>query len=193
VWLTTGTALLAVGLQAVAALPYAPYYGAHRNHLLGGSLLAQKVITLGDQHEGILDAVDYIKANSDDGVIVASPTRLFPSLEQYFDDINVVYMSTEDVDFYVFPIVVRQRQYLLDQWEEIWNGYQDQTPELIVYFDGVEYMRVHAADPDLDLPHVEIHRGGVWLIVLAWAWTIALAVVTVLSIRRIRIRQETAL
>jgi hypothetical protein len=191
-WRTTGIALLAVGLQAVAALPYAPHYGAHLNHLLGGNLLAQKAITLGDQHEGILYAVDYIKANSEEGAIIASPTRLFPSLEQYFEDVDVVYMSSADVDFYIFPIVVRQRRYLLDQWEEIWDSYQDQTPELIVYFDGVEYLRVHAADPDLDLPHVEIHRGGVWLIVLAWVWAIALAALVVLSIRRIN-SQEMAL
>ncbi len=192
VWRTTGIALLAVGLQALAALVYAPHYGAHRNHLLGGNLMAQKVITLGDQHEGILYAVDYIKANSDEGVVVASPTRLFPSLEQYFPDTDVVYMSTEDVDFYVFPVVVRQRRYLLDQWEELWNKYQDQTPGLVVYYDGVEYMRVDAADPDLDLPHVEIHRGGAWLIVLAWVWAIALAAVTILSVRRIKVRQEAA-
>jgi 4-amino-4-deoxy-L-arabinose transferase-like glycosyltransferase len=59
-WLPTAFVALALAIQAVVVLPRHPYYGTHHNHLLGGSRVAQRVLPLQDQGEGLDLAAQYL-------------------------------------------------------------------------------------------------------------------------------------
>jgi hypothetical protein len=51
-----------VALQALAVLPYAPYYVMSRNHLLGGVRGTANMVTLMEENEGALDVANYLDA-----------------------------------------------------------------------------------------------------------------------------------
>ena len=52
--------ILALVLQAGLVLRHHPYYGTHHNGLLGGSRVAQHVLPLQDQGEGLDLAAEYL-------------------------------------------------------------------------------------------------------------------------------------
>jgi hypothetical protein len=56
-----------------------------------------------------------------------------------------------------------------------------------VTFDGVPFIYVYAGEDPAPAEPVVIRRGGVGLIALAWAGTLALIVTVILSLRRLRV------
>ena len=50
----------ALAVQAVATLRHHPYYGTHHNLLLGGSRVAQHILTLGGEAEGLDQAARFL-------------------------------------------------------------------------------------------------------------------------------------
>lgn len=174
VWAAGALSAVALTVHAVSTVAYAPAYGAYHNPLLGGNPVAQQVLELADQNEGILEIGAYLADHATSGEdTVGVPLRLYLSLRQYFPRSEMLDMDP-GADFYVFSAEQRQRSIDLDEWAGAWIRLGDQQPVLSVRFDGVEYLSLYAADPARDLPHQVIDRGGSWLIVLAWVWTIAL-------------------
>jgi len=184
VWLLS----LVVGLQALIALPYAPNYGAHHNHLLGGNRVAVKVIEIVGQNEGITFVTHYLNQLPEAGSLrvgVASP--LERSVEQYFSGNIALDMTGED-DYHLFSLINLQRQFNLKRWLGAWEAHtsQGEPPQVTVIIDGVEYMWLYATQPSAGSEPVVVRRGGgLGFIVLAWAWTIGLVATFGWALRQI--------
>jgi hypothetical protein len=175
---------LAVGLQMLVALLYAPNYGAHHNHLLGGNRVAVKMIEIMAQNEGVDYVADYLGRQPDVASLRLgiSPT-LGDSVAQHFRGKIIVGMPP-DADYYLFNVAAIQRRFNPEQWEATWEAYRDQPAQVVVIFDGAECMWLYAAQPDESVPGVVIRRGGIGLVGLAWAWTAALLAVLVWALRQ---------
>jgi hypothetical protein len=174
---------LTVGLQVMVALLYAPNYGAHHNHLLGGNRVAVRVIEIMAQNEGITYVADYLGRQPDVASLQMgiSPT-LGDSVAQHFRGKIVIGMPP-DADYYLFNVAAIQRRFNPEQWEATWEAYRDRPAQVVVIFDGVECMWLYAAQPDESVPEVVIRRGGIGFIGLAWVWTAALLAALVLTLR----------
>jgi hypothetical protein len=61
-----------------------------------------------------------------------------------------------------------------DQWQPALSGFSADDARLIVRYDGVDYVEMYAEPGRTDLPTVRVRRGGVWLSVVAWLWTVCL-------------------
>jgi len=61
-WVPTAIIALALALQAGVGLPRHPYYGTHYNALLGGARVAQRILPLQDQGEGLDLAARFLNA-----------------------------------------------------------------------------------------------------------------------------------
>ncbi len=168
-----GNALVAgaIALQVIAGLPYAPDYGAHFNHLLGGNRGGSRVLEVGDQTEGITYVAQYLQTHAGSDETVAVMARGNPSVAQYHEE--VVAMEP-GADYYFFDLNHHQRMLESDTWMPLWEGFDGQQPEMIVQFDGVTYLWLFKADDADDAPPIIIRRGGLWLTALAWAWVTGL-------------------
>jgi len=187
-WLVTGAAVLS---QIVILLPYAPYYGAYRNHLFGGNQAAVKVLELSNENEGIIDVADYLYRNGVDDKKVGTTVMVGRSLMQYNDRVTEM---RPDLHFYVFDTYHRQRSLNLNQWLEYWEQLKDVEPSLVVRFDGVDYIWLVVRDMtgEKAVPVEVIDYGGNIWIALAWLWTIGLGVLVGLSLKKLKPVQPLA-
>ena len=64
-----------VALQALAVLPYAPYYIMSRNHLLGGVRGTADIVVIMEENEGMLDVTNYLDALPNSSHLRVSLTR----------------------------------------------------------------------------------------------------------------------
>jgi hypothetical protein len=175
---------LAVGAQALSALPYAPDYGAHHNHLLGSNRLAVQMIEVQGQNEGITYASGLLsRLPKPDAVRLAATGPLRNSLRQYFPG-EVITDMVSGADFYLFSLNAMQRHLKPDQWEATWEAFQGQPPVMVVSFDGVEHLWLYAAQPAGLTQTIAIGHGGIGLIVLAWLWTAGLIAALAWALRR---------
>jgi hypothetical protein len=174
-----------VALQALIALPYAPDYGAHHNHLLGGNRVAVSVIEIVGQNEGIIHVANYLDTQPDAGSLQVGVAPFVDySLKQYFSGEMPRHMTAED-DFHLFSVGPLQRSLNLEQWYFAWEAYQGAPPQVLVVIDGVEVMWLYATRPPTPYEPVVIRRGGgVGFIVLAWVWAVALAATIGWALRR---------
>lgn len=169
-----GNALVvaALVLQVIAGLPYAPDYGAHFNQLFGGNRGGSRVLEVGDQTEGITYVGRYLSEHAQSGETVAVMARGNPSVAQYHD---AVVAMRPGADYYFFDLNHWQRLLESDTWMPLWEGFEGDTPELIVQFDGVTYLWLFKAGDSDESPPVVIRRGGLWLTALAWGWVAGLS------------------
>ncbi|MBN1814121.1 MAG: glycosyltransferase family 39 protein [Anaerolineae bacterium] len=134
------TALIAVALvgQGVLVLRHHPYYGTHHNLLLGGSRVAQHVLHMGDQGEGLDLAARFLNS--------------YPGAERMEVGVqnmaNLMFGSNfsgrtrpidRPVDYRVFFINDVQREFLLGLWEDAWATCRQTGPLWTISFDGVPY------------------------------------------------------
>jgi hypothetical protein len=137
----TPMALIVVALvgQGVLVLRHHPYYGTHHNLLLGGSRVAQHVLHMGDQGEGLDLAARFLNS--------------YPRAEQMEVGVqnmaNLMFGSNfsgrtrpidRPVDYRVFSINDVQREFLLGLWEDSWEACQKTGPLWSAAFDGVPYV-----------------------------------------------------
>ena len=59
-WVSAIIITTALAVQAIATLRHHPYYGTHHNLLLGGSRVAQHILTLGGEAEGLDQAARFL-------------------------------------------------------------------------------------------------------------------------------------
>lgn len=181
--LPTALIAIAVGLQALVALPYAPDYGAHHNHLLGGNRVAVSLIEILEQQEGILYVADYLSRQPEaDALQIGTSESTGKVLDQYFSGVLRQNLTPKD-DYHLLTIKDLQRG--SERGEKAQAIYEESPPQLLVIIDGVEYVRLYATQPTTPYNPIVIRRGGgTGFIVLAWVWTVALGAALVWALGR---------
>ena len=162
-------------IQAVLVLRCHPYYGTHHNLLLGGSRVAQHVLHLGDQGEGLDLAADFLNQRPGAERLTVGVHDLHDLMFQGNFVGNVESIIDPDVDYKVYSVHYTRRQKRVYRWEEIQEAY-DQADELVwsTSFDGVPYVwiaRAYPHDPQaFEVDHPldvkmgdHIHLWGYWL------------------------------
>ena len=145
--LPTALSVLALVLQVGAVLRHHPYYGAHHNVLLGGSKVAQHVLPLQDQGEGLDLAAQYLNAlpRAQQSRVLIHPLgaeifeRDFMGFTTPFRDAWINYRI-----YYVNQVMRRLDS---EDWEDAWNDDKQNTPLWSVALDGVTYVWVYGAPP----------------------------------------------
>jgi hypothetical protein len=147
-WLPASLVVLALVLQASIVLPRHPYYGTHHNALLGGSKVAQRILPLQDQGEGLDLAAQYLntlpRAQRARAMIHRRGLVVFKR--------NFVGWTSFDSDpwtnYRVYGINQVMRRLHSEEWEEAWNADRQTIPLWSVAFDGVPYVWVYGAPPE---------------------------------------------
>ena len=153
-WLSMALVVLALALQAVVVFSRHPYYGTHHNTLLGGSRVAQRILPLQDQGEGLDLAAEYLntlpRAQQARAMVHPLGAELFE--RSFIGFTNTVLDPWINYRVYYVNQVMR----LLDSegWEEAWNVDRQTIPLWSVAFDGVTYVWVYGAPPE------ELAAGG---------------------------------
>jgi hypothetical protein len=138
-WMPTALVAVALAGQGALVLRHHPYYGTHHNLLLGGSRVAQRVLHMGDQGEGLDLAARFLNT--------------YPRAEQMEVGVqnmaNLMFGSNfsgrtrpidrPEVDYRVFFINDVQREFLIGLWEDAWETCQQTGPLWTASFDGVPY------------------------------------------------------
>ena len=147
-WLPTALAVLALVLPAGLVLPHHPYYGTHHNKLLGGSRVAQHILPLQDQGEGLDLAAQYLNT-----LPRAQQSRVLihPLGGELFDRWFIGYTGTTPdpwINYRVYTVNQVARRLDSDEWGGAWDADRQTNPLWSVAFDGVPYVWVYGAPPD---------------------------------------------
>jgi len=162
-WISTALVALAVALQAVVVLPRHPYYGTHHNALLGGSRVAQRILPLQDQGEGLDLAGRYLNTlpraqRASAGLhqrSVAIFRRNFVGLTSIVNDPPANYRV-----YYVNQVM---RHLGGEVWDDTWQVDRQSTPLWSIAFDGVTYVWVYGAPPEEPAPGGPEYEVDYWL------------------------------
>jgi len=146
-WLPTALIALALVLQAGVVLPRHPYYGTHHNYLLGGSRVAQHILPLQNQGEGLDLAARYLNTQPH-----AQQARalVYDLGAQVFRHSFLGFTNTGRdpwINYRVYYANQVQRHLGGREWEQAWNSDRQNTPLWSVAFDGVTYVWVYGAPP----------------------------------------------
>ena len=147
-WLPTALIGLALALQVGVVLPSHPYYGTHHNKLLGGSRLAQHVLLLQDQGEGLDLAAQVLntlpRAQQARAMVHPLGAELFERTFMGFTN------TVRDpwINYRVYYVNQTVRDLGGEEWEEAWNADRQTEPLWSVAFDGVTYVWVYGAPPE---------------------------------------------
>jgi hypothetical protein len=177
---------LAIGLQALVTLPFAPDYGAHFNYLLGGNRVAVWMLPIMEQNEGITYVGEYLSRQPgvDELAVAVSYRSGAFSLRQYFPGDILPEMSPEAAyDYDLFYLIADQRQRYTVGAKAAWQAQEANTPALVVRFDGIDYLKLYPTGVSATETEV-VRRGWSGLIAAAWIWTVALAGVLAWALRR---------
>jgi hypothetical protein len=138
---------LALMLQASIVLPRHPYYGTHNNTLLGGARIAQHILPMQDQGEGLDLAAQYLNT-------LPRAQRASAVLHQRS---GIVFRRTfEGRTYYSWVPWANYRVYYVNQvmrhlggeeWDAAWEADRQANPLWSVAFDGVTYVWVYGAPP----------------------------------------------
>ena len=147
-WLPTTLMALALVLQAGLVIPHHPYYGTHHNTLLGGSRVAQHVLPLQDQGEGLDLAARYLNT-----LPHAQQSRVWihPLGGELFDRRFIGFTGTAPdpwINYRIYYVNQVMRRLDSDEWEEEWNVDRQTDPLWSVAFDGVTYVWIYGAPPE---------------------------------------------
>jgi hypothetical protein len=143
-WVPSVLIVLVLTVQAIEVLPRHPYYGTHHNVLLGGSRVAQRILPLQDQGEGVDIAARHLntlpQAQRARAVIHPRHSWLF---RRHFDGLTIA-GSDPWASYRIYDVnqVMRQRT------GEDWDVDRQTTPLWTVAFDGVTYVWVYGSPPD---------------------------------------------
>jgi 4-amino-4-deoxy-L-arabinose transferase-like glycosyltransferase len=143
-----------VALQALLVLPGHPYYGPLHNRLLGGSQVAQHILPLQDQGEGLDLAARFLN-----GLPRAQQATawLYRRSDEIFRRTFLGKTSMTDVsqaDYRVYSVNQVMRRLGDEAWEETWQSDRQQEPLWTAAFGGVTYVWVYGSPPK------ELAAGG---------------------------------
>ena len=139
---------LALAFQAGTVCRHHPYYGTHHNLLLGGSRVAQRILPLQDQGEGLDLAARYLntlpRAQRASAVLHQRNTAIF---RRGFVGLTCI-VNDPRANYRVYYVNQVMRGLGADEWEETWILDRRTTPIWSVAFDGVTYVWVYGAPPE---------------------------------------------
>jgi hypothetical protein len=147
-WLPTAFVALALVLQAGVVLPHHPYYGTHHNTLLGGSRVAQRILPLQDQGEGLDLAAQYLNTLPRAQRASAALHRRSASIFRRNFVGRTSDISDPQASYRIYYVNQVVRHLDSEGWEEAWNADRQTTPLWSVAFDGVTYVWVYGAPPE---------------------------------------------
>ena len=134
--------------QGVAVLVFFPYYGVHHNRLLGGSKVAQHILPLQDQGEGLDLAAEFLNQMPEvQRSQVGLHVRNAPLFWTHYDS-KITSLGDPLADFRVYYVNQIMRGIDSPRWEEQWQVDRQNTPLWKVSFDGVEYVWVYGQPPE---------------------------------------------
>jgi hypothetical protein len=138
---------IALVIQTGTVLRHHPYYDVHHNLLLGGLPVAQHILPLGDQGEGLDLAARFLNGYPGAERRTAGLQKRF--VESFQRDFlgRTRRIGESDVDYWVFAVNANQRRLNADQWENVWEASQRTEPLWSVSFDGVPYAWIYPAYP----------------------------------------------
>jgi len=139
--------LLLLALQAGVVFSRHPYYGTHHNVLLGGSRVAQHILPLQDQGEGLDLAAQYLNTLPRTQRASATLHRRNAAIFRR----NFVGLTSITIDpranYHVYYVNQVMRHLGGEEWEEAWNIDRQAVPIWSVAFDGVTYVWIYGAPP----------------------------------------------
>ena len=137
----------ALALQAGLVLRHHPYYGTHHNALLGGSRVAQRVLPLQDQGEGLDLVAEYLnalpRAQRARAIIYSLGAEMFE--RHFLGFTNTV--RDPWINYRVYYVNQLRRGLGGEAWREMWEADRRTDPLWTVAFDGVTYVWVYGAPP----------------------------------------------
>ena len=162
-----GIAAVILSIQVIICLIYFPYHGTHHNLLLGGSQVAQHILPLQDNGEGLDLAGQYL---NDLPYSQGKTAMLHPRSASVFDrefDGNTITSVIPWADFRIYYVNQLVRGINEDEgWGDWWEKDSQTEPLHVIEFDGVPYVWIYgevANDPvvggvKLDADHqIDIH------------------------------------
>jgi 4-amino-4-deoxy-L-arabinose transferase-like glycosyltransferase len=147
-WLPTALIVLVLLLQAGIVLPRHPYYVTHHNCFLGGSRVAQHILPLQNQGEGLDLAAQYLNTQPR---TQQARALVYDLGDQIFRHSFLGFTSTDHdpwINYRVYYFNQLQRRLGDKQWKEAWNADRQNTPRWSVAFDGVTYVWVYGGPPE---------------------------------------------
>ena len=147
VWVPAAIVVSALVVQASTVLKHHPYYGTHHNLLMGGSRVAQHILPMSDQGEGLDLAARFL--NSYPGAERMTAGLQQQGFQQFRRNFvgHTQHIAHSDTDFWVFAINSNQREYNIDLWGKTWETCQQTEPLWSISFDGVPYVWIYRAYP----------------------------------------------
>jgi hypothetical protein len=156
---------LPVLVQALLIVPKHPYYGTALNWLAGGPPAASRAILTGEEGEGYAELAAYLNARPDAGRLTVAAqlkhvfNQTFHGTTVEMDEGKVV--SHIRADYLAFHRNYAARDYKIEQWGRLWEGYAPRTPEREIHFDGVPYAWLYPIpSPDDGPEHARITQLG---------------------------------
>ncbi len=147
-WLPTAFIVAALALQAGVVLSRHPYYGTHHNLLLGGSRVAQRVLPLQDQGEGLDLAAQYLntlpRAQRASAWLHQRSAAIF---RRNFIGLTETGTNSQ-TDYRVYYVNQIMRRLGDEEWGEMWEADRQTDPLWSVDFDGITYVWVYGAPPE---------------------------------------------
>ena len=151
-WLPGALVALALALQAGVVLPRHPYYGTHHNALLGGTRVAQHILPLQDQGEGLDLAARYLntlpRAQRASAGLHQRNAAIFRS--NFVGLTSIV--NDPQANYRVYYVNQVMRRLGSEEWEETWNADRQTEPVWTIAFDGVTYVWVYGSPPEAPAP-----------------------------------------
>ncbi len=141
--------LLVILAQAGVSLARFPNFGTHYNYLLGGpkTILESEIIAGQEKIEGLEIAADFLNTLPLSQLLVVG-AQDSGSLVRYFDG-RTIKISDENADYLLFTRNALLRGVDLDDWQNIWEKYQDKVPKFIVEFDDIPYVWIYKTGPEI--------------------------------------------
>lgn len=130
-------------LNAALILKKHPYYGTYFNPLLGGANAASFVFPLGEQGEGIKEALDFIhqKEGNQESLTIGCDTE---SVCLQHTKAKIVKINDASADYIIFS----RNKIVRGHENETWRMFKNVNPEKVISFDGLPYAWVYKTKKD---------------------------------------------
>ncbi|NDJ51665.1 MAG: phospholipid carrier-dependent glycosyltransferase [Chloroflexi bacterium] len=170
----------AVLLQFALLLTYAPGYGVHHNHLLGGTRVANKVMLVQDQGEGLDEMMRHIyriEPNLTE-TRVGVQHGLHGAARRYGAVGFTDQLAEADIDYVIFYSETTKRQHRTEKWQTRYNDLVGSARPVAVYLvEGAPLTVLYRSEPQNE--PVRFYRAG-WLGFIPLSYALLTGVATLL-------------
>lgn len=162
-WAIYGLGGIMLAIQAVTTLSHHPYYGTQHNLLLGGSRVAQRILPLQDQAEGLDLAAEYLNTlPAAQRSRVAVHTRGAAMFQRNYDGLRTEY-DDPWTNYRIYFVNQLMRDLHGYEWDALWEKDSKSEPIWTKDFDGVTYVWIYGdapqVPPEVDFTDVTYRLG----------------------------------